>query len=47
MGSVGDTAAAAFECGDIPGLSIVMIDGEVKIAKSKNTPPAKRIAKVL
>ena len=46
MGSVAENAKEAFECGDIPGISIVMVDGEVKIAKSKNTPPAKRIAKV-
>lgn len=47
MGSVADTAAEAFECGDIPGISIVLIDGEVKIAKSRNTPPCKRAAKVV
>ena len=47
MGSVANTAAEAFECGDIPGISIVMIDGEVKVTKSKNTPPCKRAAKVI
>ena len=47
MGSVANTAAEAFECGDIPGISIVMIDGEVKVTKSKNTPPCKRAAKVV
>lgn len=47
MGSVAETAAQAFECGDIPGISIIMIDGEVKVTKSRNTPPAKRPAKVV
>ena len=47
MGSVAETAVEAFECGDIPGVSIVMIDGEIKVTKSKNTPPCKRAAKVI
>lgn len=47
MGSVAETATEAFECGDIPGVSIVMIDGEVKVSKSRNTPPCKRTAKVI
>lgn len=46
LGSVAETAAEAFECGDIPGVTVILIDGEVKIAKSRNTPPAKRAAKV-
>lgn len=46
MGSVAETAEEAFECGDLPGISIVMIDGEVKTSVSKNTPPAKRKAVV-
>ncbi|MGI6077309.1 MAG: amidohydrolase family protein [Fastidiosipilaceae bacterium] len=47
MGSIADTAEEAFECGDLPGISIIMIDGVVKAAKSRNTPPAKRQAKVV
>jgi len=47
MGSVAETAAEAFECGDVPGISIVIIDGEIKVTKSRNTPPCKRSAKVL
>ena len=47
MGSVAETAVEAFECGDIPGLSIIMVDGVVKAAKSKNTAPCKRAAKVV
>lgn len=47
MGSVAENAVEAFECGDIPGLSIIMVDGVIKAAKSRNTPPCKRAAKVL
>ena len=47
MGSVANTAVEAFECGDIPGLSIIMVDGVIKAAKSRNTPPCKRAAKVI
>lgn len=47
MGSVAETAVEAFECGDVPGVSIVLIDGEVKVTKSRNTPPCKRTAKVM
>ncbi len=47
MGSVAETAVEAFECGDIPGLAIIMVDGVIKAAKSRNTPPCKRTAKVI
>ncbi len=47
MGSVAENAVEAFECGDIPGVSIVLIDGEVKVKKSRNTPPCKHAAKVI
>ena len=47
MGSVANTAVEAFECGDVPGLSIIMVDGVIKAAKSRNTPPCKRAAKVI
>lgn len=47
MGSVANTAVEAFECGDISGLSIIMVDGVIKAAKSRNTPPCKRAAKVI
>ncbi|MCD8346784.1 MAG: amidohydrolase family protein [Lachnospiraceae bacterium] len=41
MGSVGANALEAIRCGDIPGISKVLINGEVVVGKSKNTPPAK------
>ncbi|MDO4554202.1 MAG: amidohydrolase family protein [Lachnospiraceae bacterium] len=47
MGSVAETALEAFSAGDIPGLSMALIDGKVMFSKSRNTPPAKRAAKEL
>lgn len=46
MGSVAENALDAFAAGDIPGISIVIIDGAVKVNKSRNTPPPKRDAKM-
>ncbi len=42
MGSVGKDALSAIEAGDIPGIAAVLIDGEVKIGVSRNTPPPNR-----
>lgn len=42
LGSVGATALAAINAGDLPGIALVMIDGAVKVTKSRNTPPATR-----
>lgn len=47
MGSVGTDAAGAIEAGDIPAVTMVFIDGELKVKKSRNTPPAKRNPKAL
>jgi len=44
MGSVGDDALSALVAGDIPGVSKVIVDGEIKVQKSRNTPPPKRAA---
>lgn len=41
MGSVADDAMGAIACGDIPGIGAVIINGEVKVKKSRNTPPCK------
>ena len=40
MGSIGNNALEALEAGDLPGISMVVIDGKVMFTKSKNTPPA-------
>lgn len=47
LGSVGEDALAAFAAGDIPGVALVLIDGEVRVRKSRNTPPAKRQVKMV
>lgn len=41
MGSVGNSALEAISAGDIPGISMVLIDGKILVQKSRNTPPAK------
>ncbi|MDR3591157.1 MAG: amidohydrolase family protein [Negativicutes bacterium] len=40
MGSTGKDALAAIAAGDLPGVALVLIDGVVKVNKSRNTPPA-------
>ena len=42
MGSVGEDALSAIEAGDLPGVSMVLVDGKIVVATSRNTPPAKR-----
>ncbi len=42
MGSVGADALAALAVGDLPAVVMVMVDGAVKVTKSRNTPPANR-----
>lgn len=42
MGSVGKDALSAIEAGDIPGIAAVLIDGQMRIGVSRNTPPPNR-----
>jgi enamidase len=46
LGSVGSDALQAIEAGDIPGISMVIIDGEIRIKVSRNTAPATRKAEI-
>lgn len=46
MGSIGSNALEALEAGDLPGISMVLIDGKVMFTKSKNTPPSNTKATV-
>lgn len=39
MGSIGENSLKALEAGDLPGISMVIVDGEILFTKSKNTPP--------
>jgi enamidase len=47
LGSVGEDLLSCLAAGDNPGISLVMVDGKVLFAMSRNTPPPKRAAKVL
>lgn len=42
MGSVGEDAVSAIEAGDVPGVAMIFVDGEIVVSKSRNTPPPKR-----
>jgi enamidase len=41
MGSVGEDALGAIAAGDNPGVAMVLVDGEIVVSKSRNTPPPK------
>jgi len=47
VGSVGTDALSALAAGDLPGISMVLIDGKITIGRSRNTPPAARAAEVV
>ena len=47
MGSTGSDLLTSLKEGDTPGVSMVMVDGQVVVAKSRNTPPPVRSARVL
>lgn len=47
VGSGASTALDAVARGDLPGISMVFIDGAVMIGRSRNTPPAARAAEVV
>jgi enamidase len=45
-GSAADDALGAIALGDMPGISAVIIDGQVRTLRSRNTPAAARMATV-
>jgi enamidase len=47
VGSVGTTALDALASGDIPGVSMVLVDGVPLVGRSRNTAPAARMAEVV
>jgi enamidase len=47
IGSVAGDALGALTAGDLPGISMVLIDGRITIGRSRNTPPAARAAEVV
>jgi enamidase len=46
VGSVGQTALEALRAGDLPGISMIIIDGVPRVGRSRNTAPAARAAEV-
>ena len=46
VGSVARTALGALSAGDLPGVSMVLIDGVPRLGRSRNTAPAARAAEV-
>ena len=47
VGSAARDAVGAIRRGDIPGISCVIIDGEIRVTRSRNTPLASRLAAVM
>jgi enamidase len=47
IGSTASTALDALRLGDLPGVSMVLIDGSIMIGRSRNTPPAARAAEAI
>jgi enamidase len=47
VGSSAGSALEALTLGDLPGISMVLIDGAVQVWPSRNTPPASRSAEVV
>lgn len=47
IGSIARDALSALAAGDIPGISMVLIDGRITLGRSRNTVPAVRQAKIL
>jgi enamidase len=47
MGSVGEDALGAIKAGDNPGVAIVVVDGEIVLTKSRNTPPPVRTPEII
>ena len=47
VGSVGTDALSAIAAGDIPGVSMVIIDGTIQVMKSRNTAPARQQAVIV
>jgi len=42
LGSQADDALGAFAIGDTPAVAVAVIDGKVRLSKSRNTPPPVR-----
>jgi enamidase len=47
MGSAGDDLLSSLKTGDVPGVGMVIADGDIIVEKSRNTPPPKRKPQVI
>jgi len=45
--SAGKDLLESVRLGDLPGVGMVIIDGQVRIGRSRNTPPAEKVAEVV
>jgi len=45
--SAGKSVSEAIELGDIPGIGMVVIDGIVRLNRSRNTPPADKVPEIV
>ena len=45
--SAGKTLLESVRLGDLPGIGMVVIDGEIKCERSRNTPPAIKLPKLV
>jgi enamidase len=45
--TAGKTLLESVRLGDLPGVSMVIIDGVVRCGRSRNTPPATMLAEVV
>lgn len=45
--TAGKTLLESVRAGDLPGISMVIIDGVVRCRRSRNTPPAETLAQVV
>ena len=45
--SAGKNLLDSVQLGDLPGIGMVIIDGQVRIGRSRNTPPAEKIAEAI
>jgi len=46
-GSTRNDLFSAMENGDVPGIGVVIIDGEIRVVRSRNTPPPAKVPRVL
>ncbi|MBR7653858.1 amidohydrolase family protein [Brucella oryzae] len=46
-GGAGDGFIESMELGNLPGIGMVMIDGEIRVGRSRNTPPSDRAPQIV